>query len=651
VSKLKETDQKLESLICQKARASWFKNGDSCSKFFHSTLRWRRLKNEIKGVEVGGQWCEEPPTVRNEAKKMFEKRFKASRDFEVVLEGVEFKALTQEDNTNLMAEFSEKEVREAVWRCDGSKSPGPDGFNFNFIKNSWEVIKEEVMSAMAAFYASGYIPKGYNASFLALVPKVRDPVMLEQYRPISLVGAMYKIISKVLAERLKKVLPSIIDESQSAFLKDRGILDSVLLVNEAIEDLRRRGRSGLCLKVDFEKAYDSVSWAFLYDMLQKLGFHSKWIAWIRGCMESTTVSVLVNGSPTEEFKPSRGVRQGDPLAPFLFLVVAEGLNGIVRQSLKERLLTGLKFGRDEIELAILQFTDDTVFLCEDSYNNVVTLKAILRGFEVASGLKINFYKSKLAGINVLRHNMACYTKTLNCAQMSISFKYLGLEVGGNPRKKKFWDPVVNNLKARLNVWKGRFLSMAGRICLIKFVLTAIPLYYLSLFRAPVAVCKSITRIQRRFLWGWGKEKEPISWVSWKMVCKPREEGGLGLRDIQNFNIALLPKWKWRLIGEEKGRWKEMVVSKYGSGSEVPQIPVRLQSWWWRDLSKACGEGGDEGWFQKEVWWKVGCGDKVRFWEDVWIGNSSLKNMFPRLFTLSLNQRQKVEEVGRWDDVI
>jgi len=145
------------------------------TKFFHSTLRWRRLKNEIKGVEVGGQWCEEPLKVRFEAKKMFENRFKA---FEVVLEGVEFKALTQDDNDSLVAEFSGKEVREAVWQCNGSKSPRPDGFNFNFIKNSWEVIKKEVMRAMDSFYASGHIPKGCNASFIALVPKVRDPILL-----------------------------------------------------------------------------------------------------------------------------------------------------------------------------------------------------------------------------------------------------------------------------------------------------------------------------------------------------------------------------------------------------------------------------------------------------------------------------------------
>ena len=333
-----------------------------------------------------------------------------------------------------------------MWHCEVSKSPGLDGFNFNFIKKSWDFIKEEVMAIMNLFHDTGALPKGCNASFIALVPKVRDLVKLEQYRPISLVGAMYKIISKVLAGIIKNVISSIIDDRQSAFIKDRGILDSVLMATEVVEDIRRGGGSGLCLKVDFEKAYDSVRWDFLYDMLQHLGFQSKWISWIRRYMESSTVSVLVNGSPTEEFKPSRELRQGDPLAPFLFIVVGEGLAGLVRQAVKVNLLTSLKIGRKKVELCILQYADDTMFFCEDSYTNVVTLKAILRGFELASSLKINFHKSKITGINVQRNNLACYTKTLNCAQMGIPFKYLGLEVGGNPRKKKFWEHVLNKLK-------------------------------------------------------------------------------------------------------------------------------------------------------------------------------------------------------------
>ena len=415
VSRLRETDKKLDSLLCQKARASWFKNGDSCTKFYHSSLRWRRLRNEVKGVEVGGLWCEEPSTVRLEAKKIFENRFKATEDYGVMIDEVELKSISLEDNLSLIAAFSEEEIKDAVWLCDGSKSPGPDDFNMNFVKKSWKFIKDKVVAACVLFHETGCIPKGFNASFVALVPKVRDPANLEQYKPISHVDVLYKIISKVLACGIKRVLPSAIDDCQSAFLKDRGILDSVLMANEVVEDPRRGGKSGLCLKVDFEKAYDSVRWEFLYDMLLRMGFHSRWIMWIQGCLESTIVSVLVNESPTKEFKPSRGLRQGDPLAPFLFIVVVEGLVGLVRQAVKENLFSGLKIGRKEVDLCMLQFVDDTLFLYQDSFTNVVTLKSILRGFELASGLKINFHKSKLVGINILKSNMGCYTKTLNCA--------------------------------------------------------------------------------------------------------------------------------------------------------------------------------------------------------------------------------------------
>jgi len=254
MSRLRETDRKLDSLISQKARMNWLKHGGSCTKFYHSSLRWRRHRNEIKGVEVGGQCTEEPSTARIEAKKLFENRFKATNDLELRLDAVDFKKLTLKESLNLIYGFTEEEIKEAVWQCEGSKSPDPDGFNFNFIKKSWEYIKDEIVKALALFHETCTIPKGCNASFIALVPKVRDPSKLEQYRPISLVGAIYKVIAKVLAGKIKKVLASIIDDNQSVFLKDKGMLDSVLMANEVVEDLRRSGRAGLCLKVDFEKA-------------------------------------------------------------------------------------------------------------------------------------------------------------------------------------------------------------------------------------------------------------------------------------------------------------------------------------------------------------------------------------------------------------
>jgi len=173
MSRLREIDSKIDSLISLKARMNWLKYGDSCTKFCHSSLRWKRLRNELKGVEVGGQWCEESCTVRLEAKKLFENRFKATKDLGVRLGAVEFKTLTLEKNLSLMSVFIEEEIKEPVWQCEGSKSPGPDWFNFSFIKKSWDYINDKFVIALVAFHET--CSKGFNASFIALVPKVRDP--------------------------------------------------------------------------------------------------------------------------------------------------------------------------------------------------------------------------------------------------------------------------------------------------------------------------------------------------------------------------------------------------------------------------------------------------------------------------------------------
>ena len=298
------------------------------------------------------------------------------------------------------------------------------------------MLKADVMAAVQLFHITGSLPKGCNASFIALIPKVRDSSSLDQFRPISLVGVIYKIITKVLSSRMKIIMPLIIDECQSAFICGRGLLDSVVMANEVLEDVKRNGKSGVCFMVDFEKAYDSVRWSFLFDMLPRLGFHDKWISWVKGCLVSSSVSVLVNGS-TEEFKPSRGLRQGDPMAPFLFLVVVEGLTGLVIQVLITNVLMGLKVGRNNIECCLLQFADDTLFMCEDTFDNIFAIKAILHCYEIVSGLKVNFHKSKLSGIKVDGFALSTYAKTLNCKTMKLPFQYLGVEVGGNLRKIQF----------------------------------------------------------------------------------------------------------------------------------------------------------------------------------------------------------------------
>jgi len=191
--------------------SNWFKYGDSNSKFYHSTIRWRRLKNEVKGVELNDQWCEDSDAMRREVKRVFEDRFKATPDLGVRLGAVEFKSLPEDVSLRMVEVFSEEEVREAVWHCEGTKSPGLDGFNFNFIRANWETLKEDVMEAMHCFHETGSLPNGCNSSFIALVPKVKDPTTIDQFRPISLVEVMYKIITKVMSHWFKTVIPMVID--------------------------------------------------------------------------------------------------------------------------------------------------------------------------------------------------------------------------------------------------------------------------------------------------------------------------------------------------------------------------------------------------------------------------------------------------------
>ena len=330
-------------------------------------------------------------------------------------------------------------------------------------------------------------------------------------------------MTKVLSRRIKKVIEKVIYGSQSAFLSRRGLLDNVLVVNEVLDDLKRRKKSGVIVKLDFEKAYDSVSWEFLFYMMRILGFCGKWIQWIRACLESATISVLVNGSPTKEFKPSRGLRQGDPIAPFLFLVVAQGLAGLVKQATRKKLFTGLKVGHKKVDVNLLQFADDTLFVCESNIQNIKCIKAMLRCFELSSGLRVNFHKSKIGAIGVDRYEVKMYLNILHCSIMEIPFTYLSLPIGGNQSRCSFWEPVLAKIRKKLSVWKGRNLSFAGRVCLIKSVINAIPLFFLSFFKVPVGVCKEITNLQRKFLWGWEQKGGKLHGLAGRTFVKQKRK--------------------------------------------------------------------------------------------------------------------------------
>jgi len=324
--------------------------------------------------------------------------------------------------SSLELPFEEREVLEVVKGLNGDKAPGLDGFTLAFFQDCWDVIKTDLMGVFQDFHTHIKFVKSINATFLALIPKKSGAVDLKDFRPISLISNVYKIIAKVLANRLRRVVEKIISNPQIAFVKGRKILDSVLIANECLDSRIKSGEPGLLCKLDIEKAYDHVNCDFLLYMLRRCGFGERWCSWIAHCVSSVRFSVLVNGIPSGFISSSRGLRQGDPLSPLLFVIVMEALSKLFSITIQRGFLSGFSVGSGSngvINISHLLFADDTLVFCGANPNHLLYLRMLLLSL-VPVGHVDNV--DDLAGI-------------LGCGVSSLPLKYLGLPLGA-PFKAK-----------------------------------------------------------------------------------------------------------------------------------------------------------------------------------------------------------------------
>ncbi|RVW32661.1 Transposon TX1 uncharacterized 149 kDa protein [Vitis vinifera] len=230
------------------------------------------------------------------------------------MSSLEFDRIGSEEAARLEEMFSMEEVYLALSELNGDKAPGPDGFPIAFWQFCWDFVKDEIMGFFKDFFERGKFVRSLNSTFLVLVPKKGGADDLRDYRPISLVGGLYKILAKVLANRLKKVVSKVVSPTQNAFVEGRQILDVALIANEAIDSLLKGDEAGVLCKLDLEKAYDHINWDFLMTVMQKMGFGEKWTGWIRWCISTASFSVLINGSPAGFFQSTRGVENAEVLA-------------------------------------------------------------------------------------------------------------------------------------------------------------------------------------------------------------------------------------------------------------------------------------------------------------------------------------------------
>ncbi|KAK9984473.1 hypothetical protein SO802_033998 [Lithocarpus litseifolius] len=424
-SELNNWLDKEDAMWRQRSRLNWFQAGDRNTRFFHAKASSRQKKNLITGLldEEGG-WQEEEGKVEEIVVGYFQSLFQTNNptEFMELLAAIQ-KKVTAVMNQQLTKKYSEQEVKAALKQMYPLKAP------------------------------------------------VKEPRRVSDYKPISLCNVTYKIASKAIANRLKKILPSIISETQSAFVHRRLITDNILVAFETMHHIsnKKTGNVGeMALKLDMSKAYNRVEWGCLEKIMEKLGFAERWREQIMRCVRSVTYSIKINGSPRGHIIPSRGIRQGDPLSPYLFLLCAEGLSALIKASVASGNMKEVSMCRGGPILSHLFFADDNLIFCKASLEECNALQKVLRVYEEASGQQLNREKTSLFFSSNTPTTIKEEIKGRFGAQVIKQHeKYLGLPSLVGRNKRNSFNDIKEKVGKKLAGWKEKLLSRAGKEVLIK----------------------------------------------------------------------------------------------------------------------------------------------------------------------------------------
>ena len=312
-----------------------------------------------------------------------------------------------------------------------------------------EYYRGEIVEVVKSFFSKGYILKEINHTFIALIPKGSNAASVNQFWPISLCNVIYKIISKLFMNRLKKVLHKLISPWRMAFVPGRKIQENTFLAQEIIHEIKKKkGKLGwMGLKIDMEKAYDRIEWSFLRMVMTNFGFPQIWIQWMMQCVTTTSFSVLINGSPFGHFKPQRGLRQGDPFSPFLFVLTSEVLSKLIEREATSNKINGYKLARDLAPITHLQFADDLFIFVQANEENMNQIKVCLETFEKWSGQKVNFFKSVIIfSKNMSQAHKRRLANLIGINASSKKEKYLGLPMVSGREKKAAVEEIIEKVK-------------------------------------------------------------------------------------------------------------------------------------------------------------------------------------------------------------
>ncbi|CAM0954217.1 unnamed protein product [Alopecurus aequalis] len=606
----------------QRSRLTWVKEGDASTRLFHLKASGRRRRNHIPSLTAGGQ------TVHGHGEKaglLFE-HFKGvlgspdSTDFGLNWETLQLPRL---DLEHLEEAFTIEELKKAIFDSPVEKAPGPDGFTGGFFRKCWEVVKADLLKAFNQLHClRGRHWNLLNTAHLALLPKRVGAAAASDFRPISLMHSAAKLMCKLLANRLAPELPNLISLSQSAFVKGRSIQDNFLYVQNMIKEAHQKKKPLIFLKLDIARAFDSVNWGYLLETMKAFGFGPRWRDLVSLLLSSSSSRVLLNGLPGKSFRHLRGLRQGDPLSPFLFLLAIEPLQRIFQLATSRGLLSRLPLRNARLRTSL--YADDAALFLNPVKQEVDNAQAILARFGLISGMKANFQKCTAYKIRCdlpvhegVLDNFGGNEGVLPC-------KYLGLPLGFKKPRRVEVQPLLDRAAAKVPPWQGKLFNRMGRLSLVNSTLSAIFTYYLTCFPLDKWAVKKIDKIRRSFLWAGDTEASGSKClVNWKQVCAPRSLGGLGVKDMEAYSRSLRLRWLWFEWDDKERPWR---------GTAVP-----------------C-DTKDRRLFASCTLVTLGDGKTARFWESRWLGGCSPGEIAPALTTIAWRKNLTVAEAlnrGRW----
>lgn len=616
-----------EVLWYQKARVDWLKDGDRNTTFFHLSTVVRRWRNRISAIKNSeGEWVYDKDQVKAIVVAYFAKLFTDDN------EEVEYNIptgvsphLSNEDWNILNRRYTKSDIDCVIKHMGSLKAPGPDGYQALFYQKNWDVIGPNVYSMVLAALEGKGLPPTLNETFLVLIPKLDNPEMASQFRPIGLCNVTYKIITKAIVNRIKLILPHITSNTQTSFVPGRQITDNIVIVQEVLHTMKRKqGQKGfMTLKIDFEKAYDRLKWSFIRDTLNEFNFPLIMNEVIMECISSPSMRILWNGEQTESFSPTRGIRQGDPLSPYLFVLCMERLNQIIEESILAGKWKPIQISRGGPQLTNLFFADDIILFSEASVEQALIIAECLDRFCMASGQKVSLQKSSVFfSNNVSDENKMAISQALKMEVTTDMGRYLGMPTLTSRVTCETFKHLCEKVDRKLSGWKSKYLSMAGRITLAKTTISSLACYSMQTAKIPRTICDNIDKKTRRFIWGGSDEKRKIHLLSWETLQLPRNQGGVGLRSARQANSAFLTKLGWRVLTEPNALWSRVLRYKYCKGRcDIDMFtPTSTMSNVWRGITE------NAQWLRKGTSTAIGNGKKTLFWDHIWATDTHLREL-------------------------